>query len=113
VADTRRSGAHVTVVDTLQPRPDRATQLALYRIVQEALTNARRHAPGTAVEVALRQEGGDVIARVRNTGAVPAIEPGNGILGMTERAALLGGTLRVAGEEGWTVVEARIPGGAR
>ncbi len=114
VADIRRSGAHVSLEDALQPRPDRPVQLALYRIVQESLTNARRHAPGTALEVALRREGGDVIARVRNTGGTAEIQPGNGILGMTERAALLGGTLRVAAEDGWTVVEARIPdGGAR
>jgi signal transduction histidine kinase len=114
VADIRRSGAHVTLDDALQPRPDRPVQLALYRIVQEALTNARRHAPGTAVEVALRRDGGEAVARVRNTGTGPAIQPGNGILGMSERAALLGGTLGVAHEDGWTVVEARIPsGGAR
>ena len=111
VADIRRSGARVTLDDTLQPRPDRPVQLALYRIVQEALTNARRHAPGTVVEVVLRREGEEVIARIRNGGSGPAIEPGNGILGMIERAALLGGTLRVAREDGWTVVEARMPAG--
>jgi signal transduction histidine kinase len=115
VAEVRRSGARVTLDDALQPRPERPVQLALYRIVQEALTNARRHAPGAALEVALRRDGGDAVARVRDAAASgPAIEPGNGILGMTERAALLGGTLRVEREDGWTLVEARIPeGGAR
>ncbi|HEV7622893.1 MAG TPA: sensor histidine kinase [Amnibacterium sp.] len=112
VADVRRSGARVAFDDDLQPRPDRPVQLALYRIVQEALTNARRHAPGAAVEIALGREGDDAVARVRDTGAAGApIQPGNGILGMTERAALLGGTLRVDREDGWTLVEARIPAG--
>jgi signal transduction histidine kinase len=115
VEDVRRSGARVTLDDALQPRPDRGVQLALYRIVQEALTNARRHSPGAAVEIALRRDGADAVARVRDAGgAGPAFEPGNGILGMTERAALLGGRLRVDLEDGWTVVEARIPvGGVR
>ncbi|MCU1474956.1 histidine kinase [Amnibacterium sp.] len=115
VADVRRSGARISLDDTLQPRPDRPVQLALYRIVQEALTNARRHAPGAAVEIALLREGGSAVARVGDTGAADrSIEPGNGILGMTERATLLGGTLRVGREDGRTVVEARIPvGGAR
>ncbi len=85
-------------------------QLALYRIVQEALTNARRHAPGSAVEVELAWRDGDAVARVRDAGGGGGgFEPGNGITGMTERAALLGGALTVAREDGWTVVEARIP----
>jgi signal transduction histidine kinase len=112
VAEVRRSGARVSLDDALQPRPDRPVQLALYRIVQEALTNARRHAPGAAVEIALLRDGGSAVARVADAGAVDRpIEPGNGIVGMTERAALLGGTLRVARADGRTVVEARIPSG--
>jgi signal transduction histidine kinase len=85
-------------------------QLALYRIVQEALTNARRHAAGSAVEVELAWQEGSAVARVRDAGpGTGDFEPGNGITGMTERAALLGGRLRVTREDGWTLVEARIP----
>ena len=110
VADVRRSGGRIDLTDDLLPRPSRPVQLALYRIVQEALTNARRHAPGSAVQVALAWRDGEAVARVQDAGqAAGGFEPGNGITGMTERAALLGGALTVAREDGWTVVEARIP----
>ena len=110
VADVRRSGGRIDLLDGLLPRPSLPVQLALYRIVQEALTNARRHAPGCAVEVELAWRDADAVARVRDAGpGGDAFEPGNGITGMTERAALLGGALTVAREDGWTVVEARIP----
>ncbi|MGN6742960.1 MAG: sensor histidine kinase [Amnibacterium sp.] len=110
VAEARRTGARVDVRDELSPRPSRPVQLALYRIVQEALTNARRHAPGSAVEVLLERRDGAAVVRVRDAGpAAGGFAPGNGITGMTERAALLGGTLSVGREDGWTVVTARIP----
>jgi signal transduction histidine kinase len=110
VADVRRSGGRIDLQDELVPRPSLPVQLALYRIVQEALTNARRHAPGSAVEVRLAWRDGDAVARVRDAGSGgDGFEPGNGITGMSERAALLGGALTVEREDGWTVVEARIP----
>jgi len=110
VEETRRSGARIALRDELRPRPGRPLQLALYRIVQEALTNARRHAPGSAVEVSLERRDGAAVARIRDAGpAAPGFEPGNGITGMRERATLLGGTLDIGREDGWTVVTARIP----
>jgi signal transduction histidine kinase len=110
VEEARRGGARIQLRDELLPRPSRPVQLALYRIVQEALTNARRHAPGSAVEVVLAWRDGAAVARVRDAGAgTGGLEPGNGITGMTERAALLGGRLRVTREDGWTLVEASIP----
>ncbi|HEX2033102.1 MAG TPA: histidine kinase [Chloroflexota bacterium] len=83
-----------------------ATGLALYRIAQEALANAVRHAPGTRVSVEL--EIGSVIRLlVRNTGlaggpppqAAPRQGSGHGLAGMQERARLLGGQL-TAGQDG-------------
>lgn len=87
---------------------------ALYRLAQEALTNAVRHARGaTRVGIDVRREGEVVRLRVSDDGHTepgPAPEPGFGLLGMTERAQLLGGSLRAgpAPEGGW-VVEAVLP----
>ena len=72
--------------------------LAAYRIVQEALANAARHAPGSAVEAAVLALGERLEISVRNEAppAGPANGPagvGHGLTGMRERAALLGGTL--------------------
>ncbi|WP_410672956.1 sensor histidine kinase [Amycolatopsis sp. cmx-4-68] len=87
--------------------------LSAYRIVQEALSNAVRHAPGAAIDVELRVGAGSVRAAVRNapSGPVrPAGTAGHGLLGMRERAAMLGGTL-VAGPtaDGGFEVTAELP----
>jgi signal transduction histidine kinase len=86
--------------------------LAAYRILQEALTNARRHAPGATVEVELCYAAGAVHLRVRDDGpgaAAPGAG-GHGLLGMRERAAMAGGTLRAgAAAGGGFVVEAVLP----
>ncbi|WP_414930648.1 histidine kinase [Streptomyces sp. SHP 1-2] len=71
----------------------------VYRIAQEALTNARKHAPGTEVTVTVTGAPGEGLdVTVRNTpptGAVPAVPgSGQGLIGLTERATLAGGTLR-------------------
>jgi signal transduction histidine kinase len=77
-------------------------QLAMYRVVQEALTNALRHAPGFPVEVSLRWEPARLVVDVVNDlpprRATPAAQQpgrGHGLLGMQERVTLLGGTLDV------------------
>jgi signal transduction histidine kinase len=92
-----------------------SVEAALYRIAQESVTNAMRHARHAGeVVVRVRGDGGRVRLTVRDDGdPVPATRApeGYGIVGMTERATLLGGTL-VAGpgpDRGW-VVEAVIPG---
>lgn len=92
--------------------------VALYRIAQEAVTNATRHARNaTCVSVDIDGDGEHVHLTVRDDGdAVPSGEPtpGYGLLGMTERASLLGGSLRAgrAPEGGW-IVEATLPAGGR
>jgi len=111
-----------------EPRPlPQGVDLTAYRIVQEALTNVRRHAPGAAVDLVLAYEagggdaGGDGSAGavagqlrvvVRDDGPVkPDPGPaGHGLLGMRERVAAVGGRLRTGpGSEGGFVVEAVLP----
>jgi signal transduction histidine kinase len=87
-------------VTALEP----GVELTAYRIVQEALTNARRHAPGAAVDVELDFAGDVLLVRVRDNGPGPsrdsATVDGHGLLGMRERVSMVGGTLR-AGATGF------------
>lgn len=88
-----------------------------YRVVQEALTNVRRHAPGaTRVEVEVRLRSDELVVGVRNDGAGggPPTKPGFGLAGMAERVGALDGTLHAgpAGNGVWTVT-ARLPVGGR
>jgi signal transduction histidine kinase len=88
-------------------------ELAAYRIVQEALTNARRHAPGAAVDVELRYDENELHLRIRDNGPGPKYPPGaggHGLLGMRERALAVGGSLRTgAAAGGGFCVEADLP----
>src|SRR6266581_8966916 len=100
---------------------DPGVELAAYRIVQEALTNARRHAAGAAVDVELHYTADALRLRVRDNGPGPpptspspstATPPsgGHGLLGMRERAAAVGGELRTGSAHGGGfVVEATLP----
>jgi signal transduction histidine kinase len=93
---------------------DPGVELAAYRIVQEALTNARRHAPGAAVDVELHYATNALRLRIRDNGPGPPFAgpaDGNGLLGMGERAAAVGGDLRTGpAPGGGFVVEASLPG---
>ncbi|MEV0996740.1 sensor histidine kinase [Nonomuraea sp. NPDC050202] len=91
---------------------DPGVELAAYRIVQEALTNARRHAPGAAVDVELDYTGDTLRLLVRDNGPGPAEGAGgHGLSGMRERAAAAGGELRTGpAPGGGFLVEARLPG---
>jgi two-component system sensor histidine kinase UhpB len=94
----------------LEPEQD----LAIYRVAQESLTNAARHAGATAVELALSDEDGVVVLQVRDDGCgisdSAATGDGTGLAGMRERAMLLGGRLSVeAGRRGGTEVRFEVP----
>ncbi|WP_207709563.1 sensor histidine kinase [Actinomadura macrotermitis] len=92
---------------------DPGLELTAYRIVQEALTNARKHAPGAAVDVEVDYGDGELRLRVRDNGPGPAGGPhGHGLLGMRERVATVGGKLRTgpAPANGF-LVEAVLPTG--
>ncbi|MDP3950712.1 sensor histidine kinase [Microbacterium sp.] len=87
--------------------------MTLYRVTQEAVTNARRHAVGVRrIDVDLRTENGDVVLTVTDDGA-PAASAGDGygLRGMAERLAMLGGELEAGpnGAGGWSL-RARVPG---
>ncbi|MER7661559.1 histidine kinase [Streptomyces sp. NPDC096193] len=74
-----------------------AVQRAIYRTVQEALTNVRKHAPGAAATVSIRHEGGTVRTTVVNTAptrpGLPLPSAQYGLIGLHQRAALLGGSV--------------------
>lgn len=110
-------GLRVELVNELGPdgpAAPAATQLALYRICQEALTNVLRHSGARAASVRLAVDGADVRLTVTDDGTTrpgdAAIMPGGGLLGMRERAELLGGSLRAERmPAGGFLVEARLP----
>jgi signal transduction histidine kinase len=94
--------------DTVVPA---GVDLAAYRIVQEALTNALKHA-GTTTEVRVRRHDDEIEIEVRNAPAPsrPSSPGGHGIVGMHERAQLYGGTLSARPDEhGGFVVRATLP----
>ena len=96
-------------------RMDRTRQLALFRILQEALTNVVRHAHAGAVRIIVRKRSGSMTLTVRDNGrGITDLEIASaesiGLLGMSERARLLGGTLTIAGVQGrGTTVRVEVP----
>lgn len=117
VADARAAGTAVTLTLTGFPVPDRipdSVQVAAYRIVQESLTNVRRHAATTTAEVTVAVDEEAVRVRVCNGpgGAIHPLPPGHGVglVGMRERAGILGGTLTAGPTaDGGFAVDARLP----
>ena len=113
LVDTARAAGtevNLTLQGQVVPLPP-GVDLCAYRIVQEALTNARRHAPGAAVEVELVYGTDTLRLRVRDHGPGPS-DPdydGHGLLGMRERALMVGGTLSAMPVEGGFAVEAELP----
>ncbi len=108
------SGSAARLILNGSPLPlDPGVELAAYRIVQEALTNARRHAPGAGVDVELRYGAHALVVRIRDNGHGPPAAPpadGHGLLGMHERAAAVGGQLQTgAATSGGFLVKATLP----
>jgi two-component system, NarL family, sensor histidine kinase UhpB len=98
--------------DSVPPhRPE--VDLVLYRVAQEALTNVIRHAGASRAEVTLAVDGDRMHLEVRDDGAgmrLPAPASSNGIIGMRERALLVGGTLDIESEPGrGTTVRLEVP----
>jgi signal transduction histidine kinase len=105
----RLAGADITVAtDGDTGRLAGTTGLGVYRIVQESLTNAVKHAPGVPVRVSLRVEANAVELAVDSAGH-PGSGAGLGLIGMKERAESLGGSCQAGpGGHGW-LVRARLP----
>jgi signal transduction histidine kinase len=109
----RAGGLTVTKTVTGDRRPlVPAVDRGAYRILQEALTNAARHGDGSArVEVAFGDSALDlrVINTLRTDGGDATADGGHGIIGMRERAVLLGGSVEVGGRDGQFRMQARLP----
>jgi PAS domain S-box-containing protein len=93
---------------------DREQSTAIFRILQEALTNIIRHAQATRVEIAIKEESGEIVLTVSDNGrGITANEKSSlqslGLLGMRERAHLIGGTIDIVGGAQGTVVAVRVP----
>ncbi|ANS68662.1 putative two-component system sensor kinase [Streptomyces lincolnensis] len=115
VDDARASGLDVTLTTTVPGTPPDVVGRTCYRIVQEGLTNAAKHAPGAHVHITLAGTAGDTLdVGVRNAPATTAIAPppasGFGLLGLCERITLAGGELRhhPTPDNGY-VLTARLP----
>jgi signal transduction histidine kinase len=112
IRDAGSGGVRLIVSGPVQTL-DHGIELTAYRIVQEALTNARRHAPGAAVDVELRYGEDALRVRVYDNGPGPSltgVESGHGLAGMRERATMAGGHLTVGPWPGvGFLVEAYLP----
>lgn len=111
-----RTGIRCRVNWEVRAEPaDRTRQLAMFRILQEALTNVARHAHAGAVRISVRGRGKVLTLTIRDNGrgitkAELASVKSIGLLGMSERARLLGGRVRVAGSPGrGTAVTVTMP----
>ena len=114
-----RSTIKVSVFGELRDRPPARVELALYRVVQEAVNNAIRHASGiSAIRVRLRDKRTGIVCSIRNDGVGFDVDKtlsdkkrqGLGLLGMRERVHSIGGSIaiRSAPDEG-TTIEVVVP----
>ncbi|MET8853830.1 histidine kinase [Amycolatopsis sp. NPDC004625] len=116
IARARASGLAIESTVDIEAAPPMVARAA-YRVVQEALTNVAKHAPGAAVTVRVTSGDGQTDVSVVNArppaGPLPGAASGHvGLIGLRERARLVGGTLRAGPHEGGFAVAARLPHGA-
>ncbi|MGW7103722.1 sensor histidine kinase [Streptomyces sp. NPDC054838] len=106
VEAARSVGTDVRLTTSGQPRPlAAACDHAAYRIVQEALTNAYKHAPGARIAVELRYEDDSLVVEIANgpaagAGDAEVVSGGQGLTGLRERARLVGGMVYAGAAEG-------------
>ena len=119
VERSREAGQPVEYVEEGTPLTDGSSaQIVAYRVVQEGLTNALKHARGSRTLVRVEHGLDDVTVEVSTEGpgsaAAPVEGSGRGLVGLRERVSLLGGELIAGPQAGGTfVVRARIPGAVR
>jgi PAS domain S-box-containing protein len=112
-----RTGLSIEIAEEVETRFPVRIEAAVYKIVEEALTNVMRHASATSVTIALRRAGETLTVVIEDDGEgfepeLRALTPGSGmgLLCMEERARLLDGTLRIESAPGHgTVVRAALP----
>ena len=111
VALSERFGLDVTRrLDRDLPALDEETELVIYRVAQEALTNVARHSGSGRVELELSASNGSLTLRVLDEGRGIDAEDGGGLRGMRERAVLVGADLSVGRREGGgTEVRLEVP----
>lgn len=117
IDESRSAGMRVTLVNSVTDPAEApaATGRTVYRIAQEALTNARKHAPGAPVDVTVAGGPGDGLTiEIGNPVPAEPFEPvpgsGQGLIGLTERAGLAGGSLEHGPRpDGGFAVRARLP----
>ncbi|MGH3212199.1 MAG: sensor histidine kinase [Trebonia sp.] len=117
VDQTRRAGQPVELVEEGEEVPlTDAAALSAYRVVQESLTNALKHAPGRQTVVRASYDGEGLNIDVTTDGPVIAADgftPGRGLTGLRERIGQCGGELAAGGNPGGGFrVRARVPAGA-
>jgi signal transduction histidine kinase len=113
----QRTGLQIKVESTLDGRLPPQQAIVLYRIIQEALTNVRRHAHANRVRIHLSRRGNTIRCTVSDNGVgfdpaatVQSALPGLGLLGIRERLTALGGKLRIQSAEGQgTRLEITVP----
>ncbi len=114
LAGVRSAGLPTRLTVTGQPFSVPASaQLALYRLVQEALTNSLKHAPGSSAMVHVSYRPGEIELEVTNDGSAATVSgTGHGIVGMGERAAVFGGVVTAGPRPGggWRVHTILRPG---
>jgi signal transduction histidine kinase len=110
---SEQTGMRVDLESRIRDRLPTEVETALYRIVQEALTNVVKHAQATAVSIVLARQAGVVTAVIEDDGR--GFDPGGtrdglGLLGMGERLALLGGKMKIESSHGaGTTIVAELP----
>ena len=113
LTQVRAAGLAVEFSETGTPCAlDRGVELSVYRIVQEALTNALKYAPRSLVAVELEHVAGWIEIRIADNGASAGSDRqgGHGLLGMRERVSLYGGTLEAGSlPDGGFRLHARLP----
>jgi len=116
----KRSGIYVDVLTTPIGRLPGDVEMALFRVVQEALTNVRRHARSATASIRLERKNGEVVLEIKDQGrGIPLlkrredsgslVETGVGIPGMRQRLLQLGGTLDIETHDQGTTISARVP----
>ncbi len=114
---SKRSGVQVTLdVNNGVGRLSPDVELALFRVIQEALNNIHRHSGAKNAQVQVAKGEGSLVLRISDDGRGMRPSPGAGgatlgvgLLGMRERLSQLGGRLKIGSAESGTVIEAEVP----